>query len=580
MRRNHRKIVILAACALDCALSLAGCGGPEARQNTPPVAVSGTPAITVSIFPSSAAAVVNASRVFTATVSNDTRNAGVMWTLTRNGADCSPGCGTLTDVTATSVTYNAPSSAAGPATLIATSTADASKSASATVTVLGAGAKNSALNGQYAFLYSGYDAAVVGTFTADGNGKITAGNTDVAAGGQTHTSQGFAGSAYSISSDNSGAITLNTAVNSPDGNFSFTFLLALNSFSSAGVAGGGRLMESDSTDQAGAGFLLRQDPAAFSTAGIDGGYAFSLAGIALGRFTASGGSLSAGHVDLIGYNGLEPDQLFTGTYSVDSSSRGEATLNISGQPNPLGIILYVVSSEESLWMEPGSGATGTALQQSGGPFTAGSLDGTSVFGAAGSTVAGNDVAVGEVKFDGTGNVTGTNDEDYFGGWVFAAPISGTYTVNSDGLGRGAISEVQGPGLDVFYLISPNRGFVLSGNDSLEFGSFDPQTASSFSNSSFSGSYGLGTIPVFSSPNVGLASGTVSADGTGGFAGTLTTLAGTENLTGTYSVDANGRATFSPSGAPPSIVFYFISPSKAVGILQPEARDATVNIIEK
>jgi hypothetical protein len=62
----------------------------------------------------------------------------------------------------------------------------------------------------------------------------------------------------------------------------------------------------------------------------------------------------------------------------------------------------------------GSGATGTFLQQSGGPFTASSLNGTAVFGASDFGVVGNDVTVGEVQFDGMGNLSGTNDENYFG----------------------------------------------------------------------------------------------------------------------------------------------------------------------
>jgi Big-like domain-containing protein len=458
---------------------------------------------------------------------------------------------------------------------------------------------NGKLSGQYAFLFSGFNTAgpmsIVGSFTADGNGNLIAGNTDVTIGGSTKTNQGLTQSTYSVGANNLGSMTFNTAVNFPTGSFSFTLSFSLDSFSSQGVAAGGRLIESDSTDQTGTGFFVKQDPAAFSTTALSGGFAFGLAGpqgidenVALGRFTASGGSLSAGHIDLIGFGagGLQSDQPFTGTYSVDASGRGEAMLNISAQPNPLGLILYVVSSSESLWMHTGgSGVTGMALQQSGGPFNSNSLNGTAVFGAAGFTVAGNDVTVGEVQFDGMGNLSGTNDENYFGLSFPNEPITGTYTVDSNGLGRGAINEVKGPGLSVFYLVSPDRGFILSGNDSLEFGTFEPQTGGPFSNVSVSGNYAFGTLPLLSSSGTSFASGLLSADGVANLSGTLATKAETQAFAGTYSVAANGRATLSiaqTSGSPSNLVFYFVSPSKAVGVQVENfgPANAAVNVIEK
>jgi hypothetical protein len=459
---------------------------------------------------------------------------------------------------------------------------------------------NAKLSGPYAFLFSGFNSAgpmsVVGSFTADGNGNLTAGNADltIVGGGGTWTNQGLTHSTYSVGSDSLGSMSLNTAVNFPTDNFSFSFSFALESFSaSGGVAAGGRLTVFDSTDQKGTGFFVKQDPAAFSTAALNGGYAFDLVGakgieenVALGRFTASGGSLSDGHIDLIGFGtrGLSPDLTFTGTYSVDASGRGAVTLDIAGEPNNL--TLYVVSSRESLWMETGgSGATGTVLQQSGGPFNASSLTGTSVFGAAGFTVAGNNVTVGEVQFDGKGAVTGTNDENYFGLSFSNEPITGTYTVDSNGLGRGVINENRGPGLSNFYLVSPGRGFIISGNDSLELGTFEPQTGGPFSNASLSGKFALGTISLLSSPGTSFISGVLSADVAGNLSGMLTTKAGAQTFKGTDSVAANGRTTLSitpTSGSPSTLVFYFVSPSKAVGVQTMDfaPANAAVNVIEK
>lgn len=395
-----RMLVILGIASL---LFLAGCGGGMASTVTNPP----TPPVGVAVLPASATVQAGGEQQFIATVSPMGANQAVTWTV--SGSSCT---GTSCGMIDTTGKYIAPATVPNPPTVAVTarSVADSTKADTAAVTITSttASPNNAKLSGQYAFLFSGFNSAgpmsIVGSFTADGSGNLIAGNTDVTFLGGTKKNQGLTNSAYSVASNNSGTMSLNTAVNFPTDSFSFTFSFALNSFSSLGVADEGRLIESDGTSQTGAGFFVKQDPVAFSIAAISGAFAFGLAGpsgidenVALGRFTASDGSLAAGHIDLIGFGsgGVQPDQPFTGTYSVDGSGRGAATLNISGQPNPLTLILYVVSSSQWFWMEAGgTAATGTALQQSGGPFSVGSLNGTSVFGAAGFTVAGNDVTVG------------------------------------------------------------------------------------------------------------------------------------------------------------------------------------------
>ena len=93
--------------------------------------------ISVSVSPTTASAPSGyGTQPFTATVSNDFQNKGVTWSL--SGAGCSGStCGTLSQVTTTSVTYNAPASVPSPATVTvtATSISDTTKSGSATITV-------------------------------------------------------------------------------------------------------------------------------------------------------------------------------------------------------------------------------------------------------------------------------------------------------------------------------------------------------------------------------------------------------------------------------------------------------------
>jgi hypothetical protein len=94
------------------------------------------PPITVAVNPTSKSVQVLLTAPFTAQLQNDTQSKGVTWSL--SGTGCSGvTCGSLTNITTTSVTYNAPATAPNPATvsLKATSIADNSKSASATITI-------------------------------------------------------------------------------------------------------------------------------------------------------------------------------------------------------------------------------------------------------------------------------------------------------------------------------------------------------------------------------------------------------------------------------------------------------------
>jgi hypothetical protein len=93
--------------------------------------------ISVSISPNTASVPSGyGTQAFTATATNDFLGRGVTWSL--SGAGCSgSACGTLSRITASSVTYTAPLNVPNPAnvTLTATSIGDATKSAPATITL-------------------------------------------------------------------------------------------------------------------------------------------------------------------------------------------------------------------------------------------------------------------------------------------------------------------------------------------------------------------------------------------------------------------------------------------------------------
>jgi hypothetical protein len=97
------------------------------------------PPISTSVSPASASVQVNQSAQFTATVQNDPQNKGATWSL--GGSDCSGvACGTLSNITSTSVSYTAPAAVPNPAgvTLTATSVSDPSKMATSAITITAA----------------------------------------------------------------------------------------------------------------------------------------------------------------------------------------------------------------------------------------------------------------------------------------------------------------------------------------------------------------------------------------------------------------------------------------------------------
>ena len=540
----------------------------------------------------------------------------VSWSV--SGTGCSgASCGTI-DSTGK---YSAPAVPPNPpsVTVTATSVANSSVSGSATV-ILGNNSNNSKLNGRYAFLLEGYDGdgelMMAGSFVADGNGNITSGVADYNFSSAIFVAPNlmFSGR-YSVGADNRGSMTINLSSSKVFASgFGQTFSFVLGSFGGS-VANRGRVIELDNEEIWATGILAKQDTAAFSTAAINGDYAFGFSGTAgsgyplnaIGRFTAGGGSISAGLTDVYGL-GLSENGSgtvsaglrlpFSGVYQVSANGHGTAALTFSGQdPGFSRFSFYVVSATEVLFIETDTcqsgmcrfkgGISGEALQQSGGPFTASSLNGPAVShqtaSGDGVTVAGS-VSVGEETFDGSGNITGTRDENNSGIVTSAQPFSGAYSVDIDGLGRGDISLAGHVQTDSFYLVSPGNGFVMD-TGSYEAGMFELQSGGPFDDASISGNFALGTRPWPFKWTFSPVSGVISATGSGALLGTSDCIGSSDlNFSGVYSVAGNGRTTMTitpGSGSPSNWVFYSISPSKAVGIdVDAGVANSAIRMIEK
>jgi hypothetical protein len=447
---------------------------------------------------------------------------------------------------------------------------------------------NTVLSGQYAFSLSGFNDAgfltVVGSFTADGTGKITAGEADI--NGVLGAQQGniiTAASSYSVGSDNRGCANLAT----PFGTFVTHF--ALGSMSSS-IATGGRMIEWDGPSASAyiaAGQLLRQSASAFAP-GLSGSYVFRTVGwdpsplggrdVCVGELIASGNTLTGLEQDCndAGTVSNTVNPVPTGTYTtLDANGRGTGIIAL-GETNS-NITIYAVSSSQLLVVNADSGpfASGEWDQQSvpagGSGFTQASLGGSMVFYLNGLSLVGTATAVSveRASADGTSSMAITYYEDRAGTMQVSSTYTCTYDVEPNGrVTLSSSTQSCGGTPPLLYLAGLNTGFIVDASPGVDTGSFEPQSAGPFSNASLSGSFfgGLAEAVIQSAQaEVDL----LAPDGSGNITGTTdisSTSAqdtGSPFLAATYTVNSDG--TFSVSSSDGAVAGIIISNTKFVMI---------------
>ena len=464
-------------------------------------------------------------------------------------------------------------------------------------------ANNSELNGQYAFLLSGFDASgkplvTTGKFTADGAGNITGGVMDVNGTGLSaaQTNVALTAATYTVGSDNRGQLTLTTASGTA------TYVIALNSIN-GGVAGSGYMTEFDSTGQSRTGVLALEIPAAFTTASITGGYAFGLTGFAANntatllqrravigesQFNGTGGIISA-EILATGFGNTTPKIPSSAAISIGANGRGTLSFVLPSGGGTLNLAVYVVSATKFfiISIDPASGSsgtndllTGTALKQTiaSGNFNAASLSGISVLraeklGIAASGAYYPDAQLGLYTFSGSGAATLAGDENA-GGAISSTSLTGSYTVAANGRVTATLGTGSGLGgctdcvstQAFFYLVGTGQGFATDFSNAVNAGYFEPQTATGFNAAAFSGSYAIGTIEPLSQGST-YSSAVLTSTGAGAITGTqdLNTngsLTPDNALASSYTVASTGRAAITP-GSGNGSVLYIISATRAL-----------------
>jgi hypothetical protein len=371
----------------------------------------------------------------------------------------------------------------------------------------------SILKGQYAFTLRGYNVinnsgaflAAIGSFTADGNGHITAGIVDAnsLAGGVQSGSITATGSSYSVGSDYRGCATIVTPF------YTFTTRFALATPASGASAGGSmEEWESGSSPYIAVGklYLQKSIPAKLPA----GSWVFQQTGAwyngtycppmcrtgVVGVIKADGnGNFTDGEYDSSVLGTVHTYAGLTGTYTNANATTGRFTESTtrSGSSTAAHRVDYLVSGTKFLELVSDAVTTGADIDLVGeGELRSGSptVNGTLVYYAAGFYGNNsNEAQFGLVSINSSSALTVSMYQDGGGTWGTPAPTTMTCSYSIDTYGKLAIpSSTTCSGVAV-YLSGPNTGVLMVLDGGVAHGRVEPQSATTLT----PGSYFFGTV---------------------------------------------------------------------------------------
>lgn len=557
--------------ALSMVAALVACSSGSKSTTPPP------PVISVSVSGAPASLVVNGTASVTATVTNDSANAGVTWT-------CSPAssCGSFnptSTASGTATTYTAPATVPSSAvTITATSVTDGTKSGTASITITAP--PTTLADGSYVYSMSGIDTNVdpntvlpnspyfvVGQFTVSG-GAITAGEQDFVDYNAVATDLiDPTASSFTANADGTLQITLTTCTGNvcpgPDTVVGVAGVETINATLVSATRA--RILEFDAFATS-SGTLDLQDTTA-AAAAPSGGYAFGIHGVdgggnplvSAGVLSLDGtGKLTSSSVFDQNRGGtLNPNETFDTTVSSVTGPDASGRVLISLKPtntllpvvNFAGYIVDATHIQLAEVTDPsGSTTGGNAFGQNASALTV--VDGTTyVVGLNGATQNGDFQIAANLTLN-AGNVTGFityNDIVFF--QSSSVPITaGTYV--ADATGRVTLTGVT----DGVLTTPLNIQLYLDGNGNVTSISLDTtdvvagvgfqQTAGA----AFSGAYVMDAVGVDPTELEFNAVGPVTT-GSGTFSGTVNanwfgTSAPSPDLavTGAFTAPSGGVST--------------------------------------
>lgn len=477
----------------------------------------------------------------------------------------------------------------------------------------------SLLAGQYAFILGGYTEsgflAAIGSFTADGTGKIIAGTIDsngtiVQSAAAMDTTKSF----YNVGSNYLGCATLVTSGGT------FTTRISVGSISGT-VATEGRMVEWDDATNtnyltATGQFFLQSIPAiipngkyTYALGGVYGSsheYRAGVVGVVALQAGSSGGTITTGEYDINvegtindGNGTATPYSGMTGSYTALDPTTGRFTDTATIGSETDHHVAYALSSSQYLQMSTDALSENTAILVGKAQAHSGDQTlpvGTNlVYYATGTSSA----EIGIINITNTNSYSATYYEDVSG---TAEPTQNpTCTFTIDPYARvttsGATctmyltnySKMYPP---VFYFYDSSYGVMLGTGAGVYIGSVEPQTAPSggFSPGSLAGTYYAGDNEVVnegvSAEMIGVEALTFDGAGNvntvgdyiGGYIGTSVSQETDQPQTVSLGT-MNTNGTFSTNSAYGQINAMMISPTKVVNIDNATQPDPIIQIIK-
>jgi len=504
------------------ALGLEGC---SANTYTPPIGNPPPGPISVSITDKFSSVVDGSPGVtLTATVSNDSAKAGVIWTLTAGGVNCSPACGVLTPGQAPGLTANYTPPVTPPAppnnmpTITATSVLDSSKSDTFSFSL---SFSNGPLLGKYVFLLRGFGGggqplAIAGIADLDNKGNVTGGELDVNVAGAVTTSSAPLTGSYAVDTSFKGSTRATINIS----NFTLPGTSSMLALKWALSADGkrGKAIEFDGSGFLAGGTVFQQDaafaggtiPAGSFAFGLDSDSAAGLRVVEAGQLVLAASGVTGGVADLSMAG--KPSPIYVGApilpgsaNATDANGRGTLNLTISG--NAAQYAYYVVDAGHLQLIETDNGQLfGTV--QAGSARLQNNLSGASVVQNSVLQMTGVDrsvvtqelapaVFIGVVSVAAGGAFSLTFDANDAGTVLVTHNASGNVATFDPATGRGVIGLPNGANggfLDsaVFYLYDAGTGFIIDADPTAQqvknkaySGTLVRRGSSSFSSSSLS-----------------------------------------------------------------------------------------------
>ncbi len=557
-------------------------------------------------FPLGTGGVVNVAAV----ISNGVAGVGVNWSVNGvSGGDTTVGTITSSTQSGAFATYTAPVGVPeGAIVAIVATYAGAGSAVSPETDITIVTNANSALSGKVAlqvrgFQLSGLPFGMVGTFTADGAGGISAALFDTnsvqsAEGGSVVTLKSPWTGSYAMDTVNHGILHL-SLIESPAVQMNFGFVLN---------SGSGSLVEIDAPlGSTASGTFSAANPAAFTLAagGLNGTYVMRIEGQMSGigngynsilgqlTFLQTGSSTTSGTVTGV-FEDNSGDPIFRtsspGTVTMDADGSGHGTVSMMlDNGGAASLIFYVSNADRIFTLEsdsvasPQTGAFRSQTIPSGGFNETNALSSSMAFAVAGvdSTTNHASVIIGSFSPDPdnpTTQVVGEFDAND-GGTVSGSsplPLTGTFIVDPTTPGRGTL-VLTNAGTTIlsatFYLRSQGLGYMQDSNGT-SIGKFMPQTSpvGGFVNATLNGiTTTMGTQTTTPASMSGVAAihygtGTYASSFDGSAMGQSPIIGVASSGTYNFTDAARGRAMLTPESGSmlgsSSCVFYSIDSTGA------------------